>query len=169
MSFRSLHLTAAQIQFSKPYGWNRRRWWALYYRIIVIIRVCRHENIQTYFGFRSDELNSSRNVLVDRDSSVGIATRYGFDGSGIESRCGWGFPHQSRPALGTHAALYTMGTGSFPGVKRPEHGVNHPPPSSAEFKGRVRLYFYSPCVPSWQVVGWILSFFIVNILVGQAL
>ena len=35
-----------------------------------------------------------------RDSSVGIATRYGLDGPGIESR--WGgpdFPHPSRPAL----------------------------------------------------------------------
>ena len=25
-----------------------------------------------------------------------------------------------------------MGTGSFPGVKRPGRGVDHPPPSSAE-------------------------------------
>ena len=36
-----------------------------------------------------------------RDSSVGIATRYGLDGPGIEFR--WGgeiFPHPSRPALG---------------------------------------------------------------------
>jgi hypothetical protein len=26
--------------------------------------------------------------IVGRDSSVGIAARYGLDGSGIESRCG---------------------------------------------------------------------------------
>ena len=26
--------------------------------------------------------------MVDRDSAVGIATRYGLDGPGIESRCG---------------------------------------------------------------------------------
>jgi hypothetical protein len=25
-----------------------------------------------------------------------------------------------------------MGTGSLPGVKRPERGADHPPPSSAE-------------------------------------
>jgi hypothetical protein len=37
---------------------------------------------------------------VGRDSSVGIATRYGVDGPGIESRWGRGFPHPSRPALG---------------------------------------------------------------------
>jgi len=33
-------------------------------------------------------------------SSVGIATGYGLDGPGIESRCGREFPHLSRPALG---------------------------------------------------------------------
>jgi hypothetical protein len=39
-----------------------------------------------------------------RNSSVGIATRYGLDGQGIESCVGGGggrdFPHSSRPALG---------------------------------------------------------------------
>ena len=34
------------------------------------------------------------------DSSVGIATRYAMDGSGIESRWRRDFPHPSRPALG---------------------------------------------------------------------
>ena len=33
-------------------------------------------------------------------SSVGIATGYGLDGAGIESRWGRDFPHLSRPALG---------------------------------------------------------------------
>ena len=37
-----------------------------------------------------------------------------------------------------------MGTGSFPGVNRPGHGFDHPPPSSAEVKDRVELYLYSP-------------------------
>jgi hypothetical protein len=35
-----------------------------------------------------------------RDSSVGIATRYGLDGPGTESRWGRDFPHPYRPALG---------------------------------------------------------------------
>ena len=48
---------------------------------------------------------------------VGIATAYGLDGPGIESRWGRDFPHLSRPALGTHPASCTMGTGSFPGVR----------------------------------------------------
>ena len=37
-------------------------------------------------------------------------------------------------------AFYTVGTGSFPGVKRPGQGIEHPPPSSAEVKERVELY-----------------------------
>ena len=35
---------------------------------------------------------------VGHESSVGIATHYGLDGPGIESRCGRYFPHPSRPA-----------------------------------------------------------------------
>jgi hypothetical protein len=33
---------------------------------------------------------------------------------------------------GAHPASCTMGTGSFPGVKRPGRGADHPPPPSAE-------------------------------------
>ena len=39
-------------------------------------------------------------LCVSRCSSVGIATGYGLDGPGIESRCRRNFPHLSRPALG---------------------------------------------------------------------
>jgi hypothetical protein len=45
-----------------------------------------------------------------------------------------------------------MGTGSFPGVKRPGRGVDHPPPSSAEVKERIELHLYSPSGPSWPVL-----------------
>ena len=79
---------------------------------------------------------------MGRDSSVGIATRYGLDGPGIESR--WGGARFSVPVEtgpGAHPASYTMGTGSLPGVKRPWRGVDHPPPSSAKVKERVELYF----------------------------
>ena len=40
---------------------------------------------------------------------------------------------------GAHPDTYTKGTGLFPGVKQLGHDVNHPPPSSAEVKKRVRL------------------------------
>jgi len=38
--------------------------------------------------------------MVGPDSAVGIATRYGLNSPGIESRWGRDFPHPSRPALG---------------------------------------------------------------------
>ena len=40
---------------------------------------------------------------------------------------------------------------SFPGVKLPWHGVDHPPPSSVKFK-EVELYLYSPSGSSWPVL-----------------
>jgi hypothetical protein len=89
--------------------------------------------------------------VVGRDSSVGIATRYGLDGPGIESRWGRDFPHPSRwvpPSL-----LYNGYRVSFPGVKRPGRGVVHPPSSSAGVKERVELYLYSPSGPSWSLLG----------------
>jgi len=50
-------------------------------------------------------------------------------------------PVQTCP--GTHPAACTMGTGSFPEVKRLGHGIDHPAPSSAEVRERVELYLYS--------------------------
>ena len=41
-----------------------------------------------------------------RDSSVGIATRYGLDVPGIDSRYGRDFPNPFRPALGPTSLLY---------------------------------------------------------------
>ena len=57
--------------------------------------------------------------MSGRDSSVGIATRYGLDGPGIESRWGARFSAPVQAGPGAHPASYTMRTGSFPGVKRP--------------------------------------------------
>ena len=45
-------------------------------------------------------------ISVDRGSAVGIATRYGMDGPGIETRCGRDFPHPSTPARGPPSLLY---------------------------------------------------------------
>jgi hypothetical protein len=99
--------------------------------------------------------------LLGRDSSVGIATRYGLDVPGIESRRGRDFPHPSRPALGptqtgprAHPASYTMGIVSLSGVKRPGRGVDHRLPSSTEVKESVELYLYSTSGPSWPVLEW---------------
>jgi hypothetical protein len=89
---------------------------------------------------------------VGRDSAVGIAIRYGLDGPEIVPvGARFSSPFQTDP--GAHPASYTMGTGSFPGVKRPGRGVDHPPPSSAKVTERVELYLYSPSEPSWPLLG----------------
>jgi hypothetical protein len=90
--------------------------------------------------------------VVGRDTSVGIATRYGLNGPGIESRWGARFSTPVQTDPGAHAASYTMGTGSFPWVKRPGRGVYHPSPFSAEVKETVELHLYSSG-PSWSVLG----------------
>jgi len=61
-----------------------------------------------------------------RDSSVGIATdlRVGRSGDRIPVGARFSAPVQIGPV--SHLAYYTMGNGSFPGVKRPERGVEHP-------------------------------------------
>jgi len=115
--------------------------------VVTIIRVCFILLWGTYYLYLYVD------ATMGRDSSVGIATRYGLDGPGIESR--WGTrlsaPVQTDP--GAHPASYTMGTGSLLGVKRPKRGVDHPPASSAEVKENVELYLYSPFGPSWPVLG----------------
>ena len=64
-------------------------------------------------------------------SSVGIATGYGLEGPGIESRWGRDFqPPQTGP--GAHPASFTMGSGFFPwGKVRPGRAADHSHPSSA--------------------------------------
>jgi hypothetical protein len=94
--------------------------------------------------------------VVDRDSSDGIATRYGLDGSGIEFRWGRDIPHPSRPSLGPTQPPIQWETGLFPGIKRAGAWSWPPTPSNAEVKERVQLYFYSPCRSSWPVLGWTL-------------
>jgi hypothetical protein len=90
--------------------------------------------------------------IMGRDVVVSIATRYGLDGPGIESRWGARFsaPVQNGPEA--HPVSYTMSTGSFPGVMWQERGVDHPPLSSAEVTKRVDLYLYSLFGLSWSVL-----------------
>jgi len=96
---------------------------------------------------------------VGRESLVGIATRYELDGPRIEFRWG-GEIFRTRPdrPWGPPSLLYNAYWVSFPGVKRPGHGVDHPPPSSVEVKERVELYLYYPSRPSWPVLGRTFTF-----------
>ena len=91
----------------------------------------------------------------DRYSSVGVATRYGLEGPGIEFRWGRDSPHPlERPWA--HPAFCKTGTGFFPGSKAARAWRWTPTPFSAEVKERLELYLYSPSGPSWPVLGWIL-------------
>ena len=80
---------------------------------------------------------------MDRDSSVGIATRCGLDGPGIEP--GGDEIFRTRPDRPwVPPRLLYNGYPVFPGSKAA--GAWHwlPTPSSAEVKERVELYLYSP-------------------------
>ena len=82
-----------------------------------------------------------------RDISVGIATRYGLYGPGIES---WGegvseiFCTRPDRPFGPPSPLYYWRRFSFIGVKYEGHGVERTPSSIAEVKEIVELYFFSP-------------------------
>ena len=80
---------------------------------------------------------------------MSIATHYGLDGQGIEPQWGGGiFCTRSDRPWGPPTPLYDAYRVSFPGVKRPGRGVDHPLPSSAEVKERVELYLHFPTGPS---------------------
>ena len=87
------------------------------------------------------------------DSSVGIATCYGLDGPGIESRWGRDFTHTSGPAVvSTQPHVQWIPCHSL-GVKRPKRGAHHPPQSKCRGHEKVGLYLYSTSGPQWPVVG----------------
>jgi hypothetical protein len=46
-----------------------------------------------------------------------------------------------------------MGTGYFPGVKRPGRDADHPPPSSAEIENEYSYTSTPPLGPWWPVIG----------------
>ena len=71
-------------------------------------------------------------LSVGRESVVSLATCYRLDGPGIEFRWGVRFSAPVQTSHGAHPASYTMGTGSFPGVKRPGRSIDHQYPSSPE-------------------------------------
>jgi len=70
--------------------------------------------------------DATPDVLCGPGSSVGIATGYGLDGPGIESRCGGDFPPvQTNPEA--QPASCKMGTGYYPGggKMRPGRAAEH--------------------------------------------
>jgi hypothetical protein len=97
----------------------------LYGHIILTIKILKHTQ-----------------VLIGRDSSIGIKSLYVLHGPGIESRCGKGFKHQSRQNLAPTKPPIKMVPYPFPEVNQRKRGVKHPPSSLVKVKERVELYLY---------------------------
>jgi hypothetical protein len=91
-----------------------------------------------YYVQVTHALYEDKYFVMGRDSSVGIATRCGLDVTRSNS-CGARFSAPVQTGPGANQASCSMGTESFPGVKRPGLGVDHPPLSSGEVKERVVL------------------------------
>ena len=98
-------------------------------------------NIHFFFSFWN---------TVGLDGSVGVATRYGLEGPGMESQLGRDFQHleSTQPPI-------KWVPGPFPGVRRPERSANHPHPPSVGVKKRVELCLYS-LLGRRLVLGWTL-------------
>lgn len=79
----------------------------------------------------------------------GTGTRYGLNGSGIESRWGEMFCTCSDWPCYPPSLLYNRQLISFPAVKRAGVAVDHLPTSSAEVKERAEVCPYSPSGPAW--------------------
>ena len=80
---------------------------------------------------------------MGRSSVFGIATRHGLEGTGSN-------PGEGENGPGAHPAPYTMGTGKFPGIKRPGRGVDHIPPLEPRLK-KQQGYTSTPLQPGWSV------------------
>jgi len=86
-------------------------------------------------------------IPVGRDRSVGIATSYGLDGWGIETRWGRDIPYPSTPTLGPTQTPIQWMQGLFPRGKTARAWRWPPIPSNAEVKEREQICLYSPS--SW--------------------
>ena len=74
--------------------------------------------------------------------------------SGNRISVGTRFSASAQTGPGAYSSSFTIRTGSFPGVKRKERGVDHPPPPSSEVKERIKLYLCPSSGPAWLILGW---------------
>ena len=109
------HSVPSRFNWTQPHNVNRR---------------CNYCSCTHIFGYAiKTRLWDNKNDFVWKLLSwVGIATRYRLDGPGIESRLEARFSVPVQIGPGDHIASYmsTIGTWSFPGVKRPRSGVDRP-------------------------------------------
>jgi hypothetical protein len=92
-------------------------------------------------------------VVVFNNGFSNDSLRAGRYGDRIPVGARFSAPPPDRRPWGPPSLLYNGYLVSFPGMKRPGRGVDHPPSSSARVKERVELCLYSPSGPSWPVLG----------------
>ena len=93
----------------------------------VLFHCCEVPAMSVQYRSRSrDSVSLLHNYQVGRDSSVGMPTRYGLEGAGIESQWGWIFRTRPDRPWGPPSLLYN-GYWLNVGVKRSECGLNHTP------------------------------------------
>jgi hypothetical protein len=117
-----------------------------------IVRLLPNSHCTTWHGADDSTTNSAIRGLIyvpsiaiwRSGSVVSLATAYGLDGPGIESRWGRDFPHLFRPALRPTQPPVKWVPGLSRGKVRPGRDADPSPPSSDEVKNRVELYLYSP-------------------------
>jgi hypothetical protein len=132
-------------------------------RIFVIVKF---NDVTIFFHLAVIIITEVKLRSVGRDSSVGIATGYGLDGSGIEFRCGGHSFHACPGWPRDPPSLLYNEYQVFSGCKeRPGRDAVPSPPYTAVGHERVELYLYSPYGPlglyraSVPVQGCTLPFF----------
>ena len=123
--------------------------WGRKWKQSVVMRLVR--DVPSLQGERWEITRVYPNILYRFDS-----LRAGRSGDRIPVGARFSAPVQTGP--GAYPASCTMGTGSFPGVKRPGRGADHPAPPKRPGHERVELYIYSPSGPSWPALGRTLLF-----------
>ena len=140
LGWRSTHHKASclfvclfQLSWMRHVGWFR---FNIQKQRILRVELLRPENdLLMYLVLLTDSVSydSIRYLIVFFGlSRCSDSLRAGRSGDRILVGARFSTPVQTGP--GAHPASYIMGTGSFPGVKRPGRGVHHPPPLSAGVK-----------------------------------
>ena len=107
----------------------------------------------------------------DRDSSVGIATRYGLNGGGFEPWWGqeiYSFPRPCILAVGPTQPRVQWVSGLFPGSKAARARRLTTTPTSHRDSDWVELYLFSPSVPAWHVTGRTLPYTLITFSLRDA-
>ena len=91
-----------ECNFFQIYYKNMQHAWVTFHKPseTAVMLIMQTVTAVSQYALTAKEIHSD--ILSKRKpgSVVGLATRYGLEGPGIESRCGRDFPHLSRPALG---------------------------------------------------------------------